>query len=103
MQKENIMRPTIALIATAAAALVGTAPASAATPRAFDAITGIHRPATNDYCIHSGWGTAGQAVNRLIRKGECRTAADWRRRGLVFEAGATSRTGNRTPTMVAAR
>lgn len=85
------MRTTLTLIAATLAAGIAATPATAATaatdaaPRAFDAITATYHPASDTYCIRSGWGMASWQAGRQIKANDCRTAADWRRYSLAFD------------------
>lgn len=80
-----MMYATTIIAAAAATLLSGAgAPATAATKGAFDQMRMRYRAETNDYCIRSGWGLATRHTRRLVRAGDCRTAADWRARGLEF-------------------
>lgn len=77
------MRRTIALAIAAATSMIAAAsPAAAASQGAYDPITAVYRPADNTYCIRSGWGSANAAANRLVRKGDCHSATEWRRYGV---------------------
>lgn len=80
-----MMYATTIIAAVTATLLAGAAPpATAATKGAFDQMRMSYRPATNDYCIRSGWGLATRHTRRLVRAGDCRTAKEWRERGLEF-------------------
>ncbi|MES2338986.1 MAG: hypothetical protein V4537_12890 [Pseudomonadota bacterium] len=77
------MFTTIALLA--AAAVASPSPATKVPVQSFAPLTATHNLRTGSLCIRSGWGTATHETGRLVRRGECASANDWRRRGLSFD------------------
>jgi hypothetical protein len=77
----------------AAAALVAVATPATADARAFGPLTAGYKPSSGKICVKSGWGLASQQTGRQVRSGDCRNAADWKSRGIVFDlSGAKAET-----------
>lgn len=87
----------IAIAVTATILGGGAAPVAAATRGAFDDMRMTYRATTGDYCITAGWGLATRHTRRLVREGDCRTADEWRKRGLELAAAPVK---TRTPRLV---
>ena len=83
----------LTMITLLAAVTAPTPAAHKAGP--FDPLTATYRSATGRYCIRSGWQTATRQSGQLIRAGECRTAYEWRRRGIEFARVASRAAGTR--------
>jgi hypothetical protein len=79
------------LLTATAATLVAVAAPVAAKPRAYDPLTAGYTPASGLICVKSGWGIATQQTGRPVRAGDCRTAAGWKSRGLVFDLSPAKR------------
>lgn len=75
----------------AATLLAASAAPAAAREGGFGALTAGYNPASGEYCVRTGWSSATWQTGRRIRAGECRIAAEWRRRGLAFDAVSTPR------------
>jgi hypothetical protein len=85
------------MISTTLALIAGTLAAAAAPPAGApakggsDPITATYVADGGSFCIRSGWNTASFKINRLVKPGECRTAAAWKARGIEFDAQAAAR------------
>ena len=79
-----MLMTTLALLAAATATPDAT-PATAEKVSAMGPITATYHLDRETLCIRSGWNTATIATNRLVRRGECRTMADWNNRKLTFD------------------
>ena len=90
----------IALIAATSSA--GVPPATAARGPAYDAITAAYDVDRDVYCLRTGASSLTFRTRRPTRPGACLSAAQWRRRGVAFEAPVARRI-RRTATQTASR
>ncbi len=73
------------LSAIALLAATSATPARTEQPSGVGPITATYRADRRMLCIQSGWNDASHATSRLVRRGECRTAAEWKNRDIVFD------------------
>ncbi len=80
------------LSAIALLAATSATPAHTEQPSAVGPITASYHADRRTFCIRSGWSAASHSTNRFIRRGECRTHAEWKRRDIVFDTTPIVRT-----------
>ncbi len=80
------------LVASVTPPAAGGAPIAATAALPFSAaVTATYRPASRQFCIRDGAMTATLATQRPVTAGECRSAQEWRLRGIHFDTPGAAR------------